>query len=106
MIVKIQGSEIPTAPTSTFNPIRSISDSVSAIGDKIDTLIYWLNPMNWLTEGYQAFVDLLNNPATATFIVAGTIVAIILTMLGAESPKRIAFWTWVTYFGLRMIIPS
>lgn len=105
MIVKIQGSEIPTAPTSPFNPIRSISESVSAIGDKIDTMIYWLNPLNWVTEGYHAFIDLLNSPATATFIVAGTMVAVILTMLGAESPKRIAFWTWVGYFGLRLILP-
>lgn len=106
MIVKIQGSEIPPSPTATFNPVRTITDSIGAVGDKIDTLIYWLNPVNWFTEGYHAFIDLLNNPATATFIVAGTIVAIILTMLGAESPKRIAFWTWVSYFGLRWLLPA
>jgi murein DD-endopeptidase MepM/ murein hydrolase activator NlpD len=91
-------------PDFIEKPYKGATNSIGELNDKLDAIGYWINPKNWITEGWEALGNLITDPTTAVFLMAGTIVGFWFIAMGAKSPKKILFWTWVFYWILRGFI--
>jgi hypothetical protein len=112
MILKINGvqqaASWPEWPKIDLNPFDDVARKLDELNRNIETagdaFVYWINPVNWVQEGWQALEALVLDPGTATWIMAGTVVGIWLIMFGARWPKKWIFWGWIVYWTLRGFI--
>jgi murein DD-endopeptidase MepM/ murein hydrolase activator NlpD len=87
-----------------LNPFKGIGDKLDALNAKLDSIGYWINPVNWVKELW-AFLDKAFSSGSLDMpLLAVTIAAIWAIMLGAEKPKKWIFWTWVIFWLLRGVI--
>ena len=84
-------------PDFIENPYNNIANGLAELNQKIDAVVYWLNPIHI----WQGIGDLIASPATGVFLMSGTIIGIWLIAFGAKTPKKFIFWTWVGYWLLR-----
>lgn len=93
-----------------LNPFKGSMDALAEFNGKLDAIgawfKYWFNPVNLGTEIWDGINFLVMHETTAYVLMGGTMVGIMLWALGANWPKKYVFWTWISYWGLRMIIVS
>lgn len=88
---------------------------VKTLIEKIDELIYWLNPVHWFQHAWAGLRDLLHNAwlafphlfqsgALDVPLIVGTMIGILLLMLGANWPKKWIFWGWILFWTLRGLV--
>lgn len=80
-----------------FKVITEVGETIDKIGEAIDKVIYWLNPVHI----WQGLGTLVNSSTTAVFLMAGTIIGFWFIAFGAKTPKKVIFWSWVSYWLLR-----
>lgn len=84
-------------PDFIENPYKDMAKGLAGINEKLDAIVYWLNPVHI----WQGFGDLITSPTTSIFLMAGTIIGIWFIAFGAQTPKKVIFWSWVGYWLLR-----
>lgn len=97
----IEQHNSPFMPDFIERPYTKLTDSVAELNDKLDTIGYWINPKNLLSEAWQGLEWLIYNPDVAVWLMGGTIIGIWIIALGAKWPKKWLFWSWIVYWVLR-----
>ena len=106
-IVYMQGDKVHSITVSAAalaDPLTDIADKVTKIYDGVNNFIYWVNPVNWVKEGWQLLETSISTGAWDIPLLIITIVAVWLLMLGAKTPAKIVFWGWVAFWVLRGVI--
>lgn len=103
------GWRLPELP-KLENPFAGTMDALDEFNQKLDAIAewfkYWFNPKNLGAEIWDGINFIAMHENTAYVLMGGTMVGILLWTLGANWPKKWIFWTWVSYWGLRMFIVS
>lgn len=86
------------------HPIKGLQDSIDALNDKLNSIAYWANPINWFKEAGAALYHAVNSGSLDIPLLIFTIAAIWLIMLGAQKPKKLLFWTWIVFWVLRGVL--
>jgi murein DD-endopeptidase MepM/ murein hydrolase activator NlpD len=97
----IEPQNSPFVPDFIEKPYTKATDSIAELNDKLDTIGYWINPVNWVKEAWQGLEWLIQNPDVAIWLMGGTVIGIWLICLGAKWPKKWLFWGWIIYWVLR-----
>jgi hypothetical protein len=87
-----------------WNPFKEIQADIHAIKEGVQTFLYWINPFNWIKDGWILLSDAISNGSLDIPLILFTIIAVWLTVLGLKQPKKWAFWTWVIFWILRGFI--
>jgi murein DD-endopeptidase MepM/ murein hydrolase activator NlpD len=87
-----------------LNPFKGVETQIQNLNTKLDNFAYWANPVNLIKEGWKFLENFFNSGNADIFLLAGTIAAIWLIMLGAEKPKKYLFWAWIIFWLLRAVI--
>lgn len=80
---------------------KGINEAIKNLNEKIDFYFYWINPVNWIKEGYLYLEINISNGTFDYPFIAITIFLIWLIMLGANWPKKIIWWSWIIFWLLR-----
>jgi murein DD-endopeptidase MepM/ murein hydrolase activator NlpD len=97
----IEPHNSPFVPDFIEKPYTKATDSIAELNDKLDTIGYWINPVNWFKEAWQGLEWLFQNPDVAIWLMGGTVIGIWLICLGAKWPKKWLFWGWIVYWVFR-----
>lgn len=86
------------------NPVTELSESIEKLNHNLDRLAFWINPANWVKEGWAWLDHIIGGGRLDIPFMATSIVLVWLIMLGAEWPKKVLFWGWIIFWTLRGFI--
>lgn len=94
---------------SFSNPITDAKDSFNTAIEKWEqfqlewlqfkaSFLYWINPLNWFIEINKGLRWLIEHPETGFYLMAATIIGIMLSWANFKFHKPYIFWGWVAYW--------
>lgn len=96
-------------PLEKLNPanwetVQRLTEGLENLNNRIDTYMYWINPINWVKEGWTWLDVNISAGALDVPFMAASIVLIWLIVFGAKWPKKYLFWGWLAFWTLRGFI--
>lgn len=80
---------------------EEVKIAIENLNSRIDTYMYWINPINWVKEGWGWIDTNIGNGALDEPFLVASMVLIWLIIFGAKWPKKWLWWGWIGFWILR-----
>ena len=90
-------------PTN-WGVIKDLTDSIDRFTNSVDNFFYWINPINWVKEGWAWLDQNISSGSLDVPFMAASIILIWLIIFGAKWPKKYLYWGWLCFWVLRGVV--
>lgn len=90
-----------TSFADKLNPLKGLEDKIDILNQKINTFMYWANPLHWFEYLGEQVSTWINSDAFDWSICAALMIGIGLWMFGMNWHKKYMFWMFISYLVIR-----
>lgn len=89
--------------TTSWDPF-GLGAKIDGLQNSVDNFTYWINPINWVKEGWDFLGFNMRTGALDVPFMAASIILIWLIIFGAKWPKKTLYWGWLGFWTLRGVV--